>query len=93
MPSNDKLSNYATTWGESNGTGSVQYHQTKIVEWNDSSIILRNNGYYTLTTKRKMNQAANQFRLNFSVYQEKGEWYVSHSGDTLPFEDGMILNR
>jgi hypothetical protein len=40
-----------------------------------------------------MCQAANQFRLGFSVYQHKGDWFVSVPGDgVLPFRDGMTFN-
>ena len=76
-----------------NGTTKVILYSTKIVEWNHNrdSIILNNGGWMTVTTKRRMNQVAEQFDLGFTVYQKDFEWYVVLNGQTLPFEDGMEL--
>ncbi len=83
----------------------VKYHQTNVVEiertgkgkglnWKPVvKVTLRSGGWRTLTTKVRMNQAANQFGLDFQVYQENFEWYVQvgghGNGKTLQFEDGM----
>ena len=55
-----------------NGTIKVILYSTKIVEWNHNrdSIILNNGGWMTVTTKRRMNQVAEQFDLGFTVYQK-----------------------
>ena len=76
-----------------NGTIKVILYSTKIVEWNHNrdSIILNNGGWMTVTTKRRMNQVAEQFDLGFTVYQKDFEWYVVLNGQTLPFENGMEL--
>ena len=78
-----------------NGTIKVILYSTKIVEWNHNrdSIILNNGGWMTVTTKRRMNQVAEQFDLEFTVYQKDFEWYVVLNGQTLPFENGMELRR
>ena len=78
-----------------NGTTKVILYSTKIVEWNHNrdSIILNNGGWMTATTKRRMNQVAEQFDLGFTVYQKDFEWYVVLNGQTLPFENGMELRR
>ena len=78
-----------------NGTTKVILYSTKIVEWNHNrdSIILNNGGWMTVTTKRRMNQVAEQFDLGFTVYQKDFEWYVVLNGQTLPFENGMELRR
>ena len=74
-----------------NGTTKVILYSTKIVEWNHNrdSIILNNGGWMTATTKRRMNQVAEQFDLGFTVYQKDFEWYVVLNGQTLLFENGM----
>jgi hypothetical protein len=54
---------------------------------------LNSGGYLTSSTKNHMMQASNQFDLGFSVYQKAGKWYVDFNGQTIPFEDGMILWR
>ena len=76
-----------------NSTTKVILYSTKIVEWNHNrdSIILNNGGWMTVTTKRRMNQVAEQFDLGFTVYQKDFEWYVVLNGQTLPFENGMEL--
>ena len=84
-----------TTIYNDNGTTKVILYSTKIVEWNHNrdSIILNNGGWMTVTTKRRMNQVAEQFDLGFTVYQKDFEWYVVLNGQTLPFENGMELRK
>ena len=40
------------------------------------AVKLNTGGYFTATTKKRMNQFAEMFDLPFSVYQDKGEWNV-----------------
>ena len=88
------LSNYATTWTtDENGNGRVTYHQTTIVEWTPETITLRTGGHHTVTTKKKMNQAADQFHLRFSVVQRRGTWWVDDGSGEVPFHDGIVLRR
>ena len=76
-----------------NGTIKVILYSTKIVEWNHNrdSIILNNGGWMTVTTKRRMNQVAEQFDLGFTIYQKDFDWYVVLNGQTLLFGNGMEL--
>jgi len=86
----NKLSNYRTAWHEDNEGGVVIYAKTKIVEWKNGKIKLNSDGWETVTTKRKMNQASHQFCLGFSVYQKNYEWFVvTPTGETLEYHDGM----
>ena len=90
MPKMNKLSNYRTTVMATGNRLSVVYVSTLIVEKVGSMITLDSGGYKTVTTKRKMNQAANQFGLFYSVFQRKGQWFVALAGNTVvPFVDGM----
>ena len=41
----NRLSNYRTTWTETNGRGSVVYVHTPIVEWNEDTITLKSGGW------------------------------------------------
>lgn len=76
------------------GTGTCFiYHQTVVVKVLDKGgIRLNSGGYRTNTTKMAMNQASNQEGLGFQVFQKDGEWFVTYRGDTIPFQDKMILN-
>ena len=72
----------------------VTYHKT--VVWKLSAdrrtITLNTGGWKTNTTKRRMNQAFNQFGFSrYGVYQKNREWFVTISpGNDIPF-DGDTL--
>lgn len=102
MPRMDRLSSYHTTVAaDAQGFTVVTYVATAIVSFNRNVITLRNSGWDTVTTRRKMNQAANQFGLSYSVYREKGETFVRLPDKTwedckahpVPFVDGMTFSR
>lgn len=93
MPGMNKLSNYKTTWFDGGNHGGVTYVSTSIVSWVDGKIRLDSGGWQTVTTKRKMNQASNQFALGFGVYQRDFEWFVDlPNGETVEFRDGMTFD-
>ena len=54
----------------------IKYWDTKIVKFNLDKISLDNGGFYTSTTKRRMNQVSNYYNLGFHVYQKNYNWYV-----------------
>ena len=81
----------ATSIRHDNGATVVRYHQTDVVTVAGNQITLDSGGWRTVTTKRRMNQAANEFSLPFAVYQRRGEWFVDYRGETLRFADGMTL--
>lgn len=92
MPRMDKLSTYKTAWTDNGNEGCVIYTNTTIVTWKDNTITLNSGGWETVTTKRKMNQASNQFALGFGVYQKNHKWFVDlPNGDTVDFQDGMTF--
>lgn len=81
MPHMSKLSSYRTTVANSETHLIVTYAETAIVIWSKkaNTIKLDTGGWKTVTTKRKMNQTANQYGLGFGVRQERGEWYYQES--------------
>jgi hypothetical protein len=74
-------------------TLNVQYHNTDVVRvYPDGSIRLNTGGYQTATTKLRMNQASNQYRLGYQVYQKAHAWFVDYNGQTIPFTgDTLVL--
>ena len=59
------------------GSIEVKYHSTTVVHVDkDGTITLNHGGWMTATTKARMNEAADEFGLGYSVYQEKGKWFV-----------------
>ena len=68
----------------------VQYVNTHVFTlYNDGSIRLNSGGYRTPTTKRRINQAADAFGINLSVWQKDFDWYVKYNGKTYDFVDRM----
>ena len=94
MPRMDKLSSYKTVWIDNEEGGLVIYQHTKIVEWdNNGNVTLNSDDWMTTTTKRKMNQASNQFCLRFGVVQRNFCWYVTLDGcEDIPYYDNMTFN-
>lgn len=91
MSRQDTIGNHCTAvFTDELGYTCVVYHQTCVVRWNSERIILNTGGYETVTTKRRMNQAANQFRLGFQVYQQNHVWYVDYAGMSLRFLGDVI---
>lgn len=59
------------------GTLIIRYHQTDVVTVKpDRTIILNTGGWRTATTKKRMNQAAIQYKLGYKVFQKNKNWYV-----------------
>ncbi len=81
----NKVGKTATKVREENGMTHVRYHNTDVVSFNDSVVILRTDGWKTVTTKARMNQTANEYNLPFSVYQDKGQWMVTVLDTVIPF--------
>lgn len=79
--------------GDGEGNTEITYHSTRVVIFNPDLIILDSGGWFSNTTKARMNQASNTFKLGFSVYQSKHQWYVSFGGKTYPYSDKMRLDR
>ncbi len=72
----------------------VTYHATDVVAFDNEKIILDTGGWFTNTTKLRMNQASNQFSLGYSVFQKNHQWYVTYCGKTVKFDgDSVTFQR
>ena len=71
------------------------YHNTTIVRYNyeTDTITLNSGGWYTYTTKQRMNQFMDETRIPLRVFQKNYEWYVyNHESDeTIPFTDNQEI--
>ena len=56
----------------------VALHATEIIRHNPQTrhVQFDTGGYFTATTKTRMNQAMNQWGIPLHVSQESGEWFV-----------------
>lgn len=64
----------------------VTYHSTPVVKFSQNEIVLNHGGWKTATTKTRMNQAANQFELGYSVFQKDFEWFIDYQDKIIPFD-------
>ena len=87
----NKLSPYCTKVISDDHGLIVRYHQTDIVVMRlvlgRRIVMLDTGGWKGVTTKRKMNQAANQFDLSYGVHQHRHEWYVTTRAGVFGFGD------
>jgi hypothetical protein len=63
----------------------VRLHQTDIVKfWPDGRITLHTGGYYSRTTRDRINQFIKGF-----IRQTAYQWFYIHEGKGVMFEEGM----
>ena len=87
------IGTHKTTQQVKDNTLSVVYHNTEVVKViNNEQVILNNGGFYTATTKRRMNQASLQYNLGFSVYQSDFTWYVRIGDDIEEYYNGIVID-
>lgn len=67
----------------------VTYHETDVVTVLPDKILLNTGGWYSSTTKTRMNQASNQFSLGYHVYQKNYSWFVDYRNKTYQFENNI----
>jgi hypothetical protein len=94
MPQQWKLGKGHTTVRQKGATLSVRYHTTDVVKATPKRITLDTGGWFSNTTKTRMNQASHQFDLGVSVNQDKGKWYAEYKGKKKEFtKNKLSFNR
>lgn len=69
----------------------VTLHSTDVVTIVNGRVTLNSGGWWTSTTKTRINQTANELGLNFGVYQKAGHWFVTVGGTVLNYFDGITF--
>ena len=89
------VGNYQTKiQADTSGKTQVIFYQTPVVTFDDQTIQLNSGGWWTRSTKVRMNQASAEFGLGLRVFQKKGEWLVEHKNEVYPFtEERLTLSR
>ena len=90
MAQTRKVGKTATVIGHDGDMRYTQYHATRVVEWTPSEINLNTGGWFTQTTRNRMNQTANEFSLGFYVYQKAGEWFAVYNDQTIAFNGNTL---
>ena len=80
----------ATTVCEVEGMQACIYHQTAVVSWDDTRVILRSGGWETRTTKTRMNEVAHEYGLGYFVWSTKGEWWVELPPQLVSYEEEQL---
>lgn len=91
MAQTGKLGKTATRVKKDGDNLIVRYHDTEVVKVTKDKITLNTGGWFTNTTKTRMNQASNEYDLGYQVYQKKGKWFVDFKGDAIPFEGKTLV--
>lgn len=72
----------------------VTYHMTEVFAFNHSTreVTLNTGGWFTVTTKERMNMMSAELNLGFGVSQVRGSWFIkSHIfAETLTFKGDWI---
>lgn len=77
-----------------NGETVIRYHETDVLRVSEEKIVLNTGGYFTKTTKARMNEGARAFSLPLEVLQKKNLWYAVYNGKTFLFsEKSLTISR
>jgi hypothetical protein len=88
------LSEYKTRVLTDEDKSRVFFHETPVVSFNERTITLDTGGWWTRTTKVRMNQASQEFGLGFHVFQKAHDWFVDFHDKSYLFDtDTLTLNR
>ena len=71
----------------------IVLHRTAIAVYDHKNQALKLNtgGWYSVTTKSRLNAILDQLITGARVYQKAFDWYLSYNNQTVDFWDGMIL--
>jgi hypothetical protein len=83
-----KLDNNTQLIVRDDGAYGVQLHATQVAIHYADRVVLDSGGWQTVTTKDRMNKFT-EARL----WSERGVWFVSWRGQTVPYADGMTLHN
>ena len=91
MAQTQTIGTHKTTVLNKDNSIEVYYHDTMVVYVSGQYLTLSTGGWYTPTTKLRMNQAANQYDLGYRVFQKNYNWFVEFEGETIPFDKSGII--
>ena len=73
---------------------SIYYHDNliaRVIPWNNK-LTVSNSGWYTSTTKKRINQIFKAFKIDAYVYQRNFTWYLSYKGYEFNYMDVLKCN-
>jgi hypothetical protein len=91
MAQQSKVGTFATKIHKHGDVTYVTYHSTDVVIFDQDYIKLDTGGWFSQTTKTRMNQASRQFHLGYHVFQQNYQWYVdTPASGRLEFKGNTI---
>lgn len=73
----------------------IRHHTTDIVvhDHNTNTLTINSGGWYSKTTKDRINQYLTHIQANFFITQKNRQWFVveQSSGKLLTYADGLVL--
>ena len=86
-------SNTFVEYNESTNCSTIVLHRTAIAVYdhNTNALKLNTGGWYSVTTKSRLNAILEEVKYGCKVFQKNFDWFVSYNNQTRNFWDGMIL--
>lgn len=67
----------------------IQYYDTVIVERDNGKVVLNNGGFFTRTTKDRIQKEI----YPFIIYQKNWDWFIdTGKHKAIPFKEGLVLD-
>ena len=85
-----QIGQYKTVVLADDGKTKVVYYVTAVVTFDKDAIILDTGGWWTRSTKTRMNQASRQFDLGYQVHQVLNIWVITFRRDSHPFDTERV---
>jgi hypothetical protein len=80
-----------TTMTDRDGALVGYYRGTPVARKAGNVITLNTGGWFSRTTKVRMNQFSHNYAYgSYGVYQKKGQWFVDVNGQTLQFNGNEL---
>ena len=88
-------SNTFVEYNSNTDCSTIVLHRTAIAVYdhNTQALKLNTGGWYSVTTKSRLNAILDQLITGARVYQKAFDWYLSYNNSTHDFMDGMILSQ
>ena len=86
-------SNTFVEYNESTNCSTVVLHRTAIAVYdhNTQALKLHTGGWYSVTTKSRLNAILSELITGARVFQRDFNWFLNYNNVTHDFNDGMIL--
>ena len=87
-------SNTFVVYNSNTNCSTVVLHRTAIAVYdhNTQALKLNTGGWYSVTTKSRLNAILQGLIVGASVFQKNFDWYLNYNNQTVDFWDGMILS-